>query len=202
MIPAQEALERLREGNRRYVTGQSTLSKADVEPGRLAELAAGQHPFAVIVGCSDSRVPVEIVFDQGPGHLFVVRVAGNVAGPSVVGSVEFAAAALDTRLVLVLGHSGCGAVQASLADADDRPDGDLGSIVARIRPTVAPLIETGLKGDALLREAVRANVRATVDHLRTGSPVLAERVATGGLRIVGAKYSLQFGRVDFFDEAE
>lgn len=201
MISASEALDRLREGNRRYITGQSVLSRADVDPARLAELAAGQRPFAAIVGCADSRVPVEIVFDQGPGELFVVRVAGNVAGPSVTGSVEFAATALGVRLVVVLGHSNCGAVVASLGTEEERPDGDLGSIVAKIRPVVKPLLRSGMKGDALIREAVLANVRATVDQLRTGSPVLADLARTDGLKIVGAKYSLQFGRVEFIEGA-
>ena len=171
---------------------------------RREAVAAGQEPFAVVLGCSDSRVPAEIVFDQGLGDLFVIRVAGNIVAPSLVGSVEFAAETFGTRLVVVLGHSSCGAVQATV-DALERPAGggspNLRSIVDRIRPAVAPLFETELRHvrDALVRRAVRANVRASAHHLRHGSELLERLIARDGLLVVGAEYSLETGVVEFFD---
>jgi carbonic anhydrase len=163
-----------------------------------------QQPFAIILGCSDSRVPAEIVFDQGLGELFVIRVAGNIVAPSQVGSVEFAASRYGTRLVVVLGHSQCGAVLATI-DSLRQPSAvesrNVGSIVARIRPVVEPLMETNLGHDlgALTSAAVRANVRASVNHLRHGSAVLEQLGREGGLMVVGAEYSLETGVVQFFD---
>jgi carbonic anhydrase len=203
MISAAEALERLRDGNRRFVSdarsGDTPTSRA-----RRRELAAGQEPFAIILGCSDSRVPAEIVFDQGLGDLFVIRVAGNIVAPSQVGSVEFAAARFGTRLVVVLGHSQCGAILATLEELR-RPSEDqsrnLRSIVDRIRPAVETLLATelGHEPDTLLRQAVRANIRASADHLRHGSEVLEQLIRLDGLLVVGAEYSLETGVVDFFD---
>lgn len=203
MRTALEALDRLRDGNARFV--------ADVrnhEPlgghARRQELAAGQEPFAIILGCSDSRVPAELVFDQGLGDLFVIRVAGNIVAPSQVGSVEFAAAKFGTRLVVVLGHSQCGAIEATL-DEMARPTEDqsrnLRSIVDRIRPSVAPLLATELARDraALARKATRANIRASADHLRHGSEILEQLILRSGLLVVGAEYSIETGVVDFFD---
>jgi carbonic anhydrase len=168
------------------------------------EFVAGQEPFAVILGCSDSRVPVEIVFDQGLGDLFVIRVAGNIVAPSQIGSVEFAAERFGTRLVVVLGHTHCGAIDATLDDLQ-RPSGaqslNLSSIVQRIRPAVEGLLATELRRDheALAREAVRANVRVSADYLRHGSEVLERLIRKDGLQVVGAEYSLETGVVDFFD---
>jgi carbonic anhydrase len=204
-MSARDALERLREGNRRFA---SDLRSVDVlaSHARRADLLAGQRPFAIILGCSDSRVPAEIVFDQGLGDLFVIRVAGNVVAPSQVGSVEFAAATFGTPLVVVLGHSRCGAIEATIQELQ-QPAGtrsrNLRSIVNRVRPSVESLLATELRHDpdALMREAVRANVRASVDHLRHGSEVLEDLVATSGLRIVGAEYSLETGLVEFHDDA-
>ena len=200
---AQEALERLREGNRRYVAGEWSIDRLASE-SRRAALVDGQNPFAIILGCSDSRVPAEIVFGQGLGDLFVIRVAGNVVAPSLVGSVEFAAQAFGTRLVVVMGHTDCGALAATL-DALERPEEtgskNLRSIVDRIRPSFAALMETELREDrgALLREAGRANVRASVDHLRHGSEILERLVAEDGLEVVGAEYSIATGRVEVLD---
>jgi len=205
MIPAQEALDSLQEGNRRFVSGVRSV-EALATHTRRGELTGGQAPFAVILGCSDSRVPVEIVFDQGLGDLFVIRVAGNVVAPSQVGSVEFAAAKFGTRLVVVLGHTGCGAIQATL-DELQRPtetqSRNLSSIVDRIRPSVEELLATDLRHDpaALAEHAVRANVRASADHLRHGSEILEELIASDGLVVVGAEYSLETGVVEFFDGA-
>lgn len=204
MISAREALERLKEGNRRFVAGvRSTDTLAS--PTRLAELAAGQEPFAVILGCSDSRVPVEIVFDQGLGDLFVIRVAGNVVASSQIGSVEFAAERFGTRLVVVLGHSRCGAVQATLEELQrptETQSRNLRSIVDRVRPSVEGLLAAGLaqNPDALMARAIRANVRASVGHLRYGSDVLEQLAQSDGLWVVGAEYSLETGCVEFYDK--
>ena len=175
------------------------------ECSRRAELAAGQQPFAIILGCSDSRVPAEIVFDQGLGDLFVIRVAGNIVAPSQVGSVEFAAARYGTRLVVVLGHSQCGAILATLEELrtpTENQSHNLRAIVDRVRPSVEGLLATALRHDpdALVKEAVRANIRASVSHLRHGSQVLEELIANEGLLVLGAEYSLESGVVDFFDE--
>jgi carbonic anhydrase len=202
MIPAAEALERLRDGNRRFVA--EIRSEDTNTRTRRRALADAQEPFAIVLGCSDSRVPAELVFDQGLGDLFVIRVAGNIVAPSQVGSVEFAAARFSTRLVVVLGHSNCGAIVATLEELG-RPTQDqsknLRSIVDRVRPSVEPLLATGLasRPEALMHEAVRANIRASANHLRHGSEVLEDLIDREGLLIVGAEYSLETGEVDFFD---
>ena len=189
MIPASEALALLRDGNRRFVAEVRTPDNPSSRTRRL-ELAAGQEPFAIILGCSDSRVPAELVFDQGLGDLFVIRVAGNIVAPSQVGSVEFAAERFGTRLVVVLGHSSCGAIVATVEE-----------LVDRIRPSVEPLLATELRHrpDELVHQAVRANIRASVSHLRHGSDVLEQLIAREGLMVVGVEYSLETGAVDFFD---
>jgi carbonic anhydrase len=203
MRAARGALERLREGNRRFAGGASARD-ALADQARRRELAAGQEPFAIILGCSDSRVPAEIVFDQGLGDLFVIRVAGNIVAPSQIGSVEFAAGRFGTRLVVVLGHSLCGAILATLEELR-RPSGDqspnLRAIVDRIRPSVEPLLATelGRDPDALVRQAVRVNIQVSADHLRHGSSVLEQLIKEDGLLVVGAEYSLETGVVDFFD---
>ena len=201
MISAAEAIEQLRAGNSRFVLGGQLL-KSFANPARRSELTAGQEPFAVILGCSDSRVPVEIIFDFSLGHLFVIRVAGNVVAPSQIGSIEFAAEQFGTRLVVVLGHDDCGAVSTTI-DELKRPtesrSPNLSSIVDRIRPAVEPLMKTKTENVELLDEAVRANIRASVDHLRHGSEILETLIRDDGLLIVGAEYSLKTGAVDFFD---
>lgn len=203
MISAQEALERLREGNHRFASDARSLNTLTSQT-RRAELAAGQEPFAIILGCSDSRVPAEIVFDQGLGDLFVIRVAGNIVAPSQIGSVEFAAARSGTRLVVVLGHSRCGAILATLEELQQPTENqsrNLRSIVDRVRPSVETLLATDLRHDpdALVRYAVRANVRASANQLRHGSEVLEQLIQSDGLRVVGAEYSLETGIVEFFD---
>ena len=203
MISAREALERLRAGNRRFASGVRSSNILASET-RRSELAAGQEPFAIILGCSDSRVPAEIVFDQGLGDLFVIRVAGNIVAPSQIGSVEFAAERFGTRLVVVLGHSQCGAVLATLEDLQrptDNQSRNLRSIVDRVRPSVEALLSTELRHDpeALVRHAVRANVRISASQLRYGSEVLDQLIERDGLLVVGAEYSLETGVVDFFD---
>jgi carbonic anhydrase len=201
MISAPQALDRLREGNGRFVADVGK-PRARVSGARRIELSLDQAPFAIILGCSDARVPAEIVFDQGLGDLFVIRVAGNIVAPSQVGSVEFAAAAFGTRLVVVLGHTQCGAILATIEELRqpaDHQSRNLRSIVDRVRPSVEGLLRTELRNDpdALVREAVRSNVRASVDHLRHGSAILEQFGETDGLMIVGAEYSLETGVVEF-----
>jgi carbonic anhydrase len=196
-------LDRLREGNRRFVSGTGSLDGLSNRT-RRAELVTGQRPFAIVLGCSDSRVPAEIVFDQGLGDLFVIRVAGNVVAPSQIGSVEFAAERFGTRLVVVLGHSQCGAVLATLEELQrptETQSRNLRSIVGRIRPSVEGLMATelGKDLDALVPEAVRANVRASANQLRHGSEVLERLIEHDGLLVVGAEYSLETGMVHVFD---
>jgi carbonic anhydrase len=200
MSSAHEALERLRDGNRRFVSGGPPGHELASET-RRHEWIEDQKPFAIILGCSDSRVPAEIVFDQGIGDLFVIRVAGNIVAPSQVGSVEFCAEGFGTRLVVVLGHTQCGAIQATI-DELRRPSQErsrnLRSIVDRIRPAVEPLLNGGADRD-LSRRAVRANIRMSADHLRHGSEILEELIQKRGLVVVGAEYSVENGEVDFFD---
>ena len=203
-IDARTALVRLRDGNRRFAAGRHGGDDAMAIHAKRAELIEGQEPFAIVLGCSDSRVPAEIVFDQGLGDLFVIRVAGNIVASSQVGSVEFAAERFETRLVVVLGHSRCGAILATLEEMG-RPTTDqsrnLRSIVERIRPAIAPILLTQISptDDALIRRAVRANVLASANHLRHGSEVLERLIQTDGLLIVGAEYCLETGLVEFFD---
>jgi carbonic anhydrase len=203
MISAREALERLREGNLRFVSGIRS-SDTLTSQARRSELVAGQEPFAIILGCSDSRVPAEIVFDQGLGDLFVIRVAGNIVASSQIGSVEFAAERFGTPLVVVLGHSRCGAVLATLQEVmrpTENQSRNLRSIVDRVRPAVEALLATELRHDpdALLRYAVRTNVCVSANHLRHGSEILERLIQNDGLLVVGAEYSLETGVVDFFD---
>jgi carbonic anhydrase len=202
MIPALEALKRLRDGNARFV---ANVRDADtyVSHTRRAELASGQAPFATILGCSDSRVPAEIVFDQGLGDLVVIRVAGNIVAPSQIGSVEFAAVKFDTRLVVVLGHSQCGAILSTIDELrrpDENQSRNLRAIVDRVRPSVEGLIDGPLANNEpeLVRQAVRANIRSSADHLRHGSELLEQLIDHKGLLVVGAEYSLETGVVDFF----
>jgi carbonic anhydrase len=203
MISAREALERLQEGNTRFslnVRGP----EAFITQQRREQLTTTQEPFAIVLGCADSRVPAEIVFDQGLGDLFVIRVAGNIVAPSGIGSVEFAAARFGTRLVVVLGHSRCGAIYATLEELrrpTENQSRNLRSIVDRVRPSVEALLaeDPGRDVDTLIHEAVRANIRASVRNLRGGSEILEQLIQHDDLLIVGAEYSLETGLVEFFD---
>lgn len=202
MISAQEALQRLKEGNARFASDASGLSNGGSRD-RRAELTSGQEPFAIILGCSDSRVPAELVFDQGLGDLFVIRVAGNIVAPSQIGSIEFAAERFGTRLVVVLGHSQCGAVVATFEELrrpSENQSRNLRAIVDRVRPAVENLFTGNASKDpaALVAEGVRANIRASVENLRHGSQILESLIQDKGLTIVGAEYSLETGKVDFF----
>jgi len=201
MITALEALERLRDGNRRFVESQAIPTSTASGVRRAIQMAT-QEPFAIILGCSDSRVPAELVFDQGFGDLFVIRVAGNIVAPSQIGSVEFAAAQFGTRLVVVLGHSLCGAITATLAELRGQSttnSRNLRSIVNRVMPAVKGVLANGRQDDGtdLVHRAVLANVRASVDHLRRGSKLLEDLIRRDGLLVVGAYYSLETGVVTF-----
>ncbi len=203
MVSARDALARLRAGNERFVSNVRSLDSL-LSHTRRGELADAQQPFAIVLGCSDSRVPAEIVFDQGLGDLFVIRVAGNIVAPSQIGSVEFAATRFGTRLVVVMGHSRCGAIAATLEvlrQPRDERSRNLRSIADRIRPAIEPLLATPVREDesALIAHAVRANVRAAANQLRHGSEILEELIEREGLAIVGAEYSLDTGRVEFFE---
>ncbi len=198
MNTATEALKRLIEGNHRFVAGTPAMRSAPLE-----ELAKAQEPFAIVLGCSDSRVPAEIVFDQGLGDLFVIRVAGNIVAPSQVGSVEFAAEQFGTRLVVVLGHSNCGAILATLEQLK-RPSQsrspNLRPIVNWIKPSIERLLEAGMTDhEELVGQAVRANIQASAEQLRSGSEILEGLIRDDGLLVVGAEYSLDTGVVEFFD---
>jgi carbonic anhydrase len=202
-LTADLALARLREGNRRFVANQAAVP-APFDAKRRAALVAGQEPFAIILGCSDSRVPAEMVFDQGFGNLFVIRVAGNIVAPSQIGSVEFAAARFGKRLVVIMGHTQCGAIQATLDELQGRgthESRNLRSIVDRVRPSLEPLLARGQdqKPEELPRQAVRANVRNSVAHLRKGSQLLEHLIRVEGLKVLSAEYSLETGEVDFLE---
>lgn len=202
-VTASEALQRLREGNERFANNVRSLDSL-LSHAQRAALTAGQNPFAIILGCSDSRVPAEMVFDQGLGALFVIRVAGNVVAPSQIGSIEFAATQYGTRLVIVMGHTQCGAVNATLEELRHNaqsPSSHQRYIVERIAPAVATLMETPLRDqpEELIRHAVRANIRMATSHVRHGSEILEKLIADDGLMVVGAEYSLETGKVEFFD---
>ena len=203
MIKAAEALMLLREGNNRFIFGTPVASNPRNQTDR-SRLETGQEPFAVVLGCSDSRVPVEIIFDQGPGDLFVIRVAGNIIAPATVGSIEFAVQQLDTRLVVVLGHNQCGAVQAALDELHKPSEGlprDWETVIDCIKPFIKELLGTEIAKDrdALMQHAVRANVRASANYLQNESKVLRRLIQEDGLLVLGAEYSLKTGVVDFFD---
>lgn len=200
MVSADTALERLREGNDRFVRGQTGHVEA-VERIHRGESVASQSPFAIVLACSDSRVPIELIFDQGIGDLFVIRVAGNVVAPSQIGSVEYAAQQFGTRLVLVLGHTNCGAVIATLEELrlrESHRSPNLRAIVDRVRPAVEPVLARHASNEdsEVLRESILANIRASVDRLKHGSRILEQLIEDGDLAVVGAQYSVETGVVE------
>jgi carbonic anhydrase len=202
-VPASEALTRLREGNARFVDGDRCI---DTYLGHtnLDDHLKGQSPFAVVLGCSDSRVPVEIIFDVGLGDLFVIRVAGNIVAPSLIGSVELAADKFGARLVVVLGHTGCGAVDATIDEVqepDENQSTHINAIIECVRPAVEQLLAAGEEYDRnmLMEKAIRLNVSASVHDLLHGSETLERLIREQGLMVVGAEYSLETGVVDFFE---
>lgn len=203
MLTADSALQRLKEGNRRFLSGQSSIQSATF-PDRRRELTSGQSPFAIVLGCSDSRVPAELVFDQGIGDLFVIRVAGNIVAPSQLASIEFAVEQFGTELLIVLGHSRCGAIRATLdylsLPAGTRP-ANPGPIVDHIRPNIQGLLDSSLRDDPekLLSQSVRSNILACVDELREGSEVLKRQIEQNRLKVAGAEYALETGEVEFIN---
>ena len=203
-ISASEALERLEAGNRRYLAGEPENVVFSAESRK--KLASGQNPFAVILGCADSRVPAELIFDQGLGDLFVIRVAGNVVAPSLIGSIEFAAVKFGVRLIIVLGHTCCGAVEAAVAGLqtpDESISPNLAAIIDRISPGIEELVraDQGNDNEALMQEAVRANIQTSVDEIKHGSDILKNLIENDGLQIAGAEYSLETGEVEFLNLA-
>lgn len=204
MISAADALERLRNGNRRFFSdevSEETLASREHRAGA----AAPQNPFAIILACSDSRVPTELIFDRGIGDLFVIRVAGNIVAPSQIGSIEYAAKQFGTPLVVVLGHSNCGAVIATLQELalkESHRSPNLRAIVDRIRPAVEPILgeNSDVDDEAVISSCVRANVRASVEQLQHGSLILEQLIGAGDLRIVGAEYSIETGNIWFFED--
>lgn len=202
MISASDALDELRDGNRRFAAGEIDADSIASRVHKVG-MSGGQKPFAIILACSDSRVPVELVFDQGLGDLFVIRVAGNIVAPSQIGSIEFAASQFGTRLVVVLGHSNCGAVIATLKELSleqTHRSPNLRAIVDRVRPAIEPILQAHTHSDetTLTGAAVRANILASVDKLSHGSLILEQLIESGELTIVGAEYSIETGKVEFF----
>jgi carbonic anhydrase len=202
-VSAQEALQKLREGNRRFASNVRSLDSLLTHTRRAEFANDGQRPFAVVLGCSDSRVPAETVFDQGLGDLFVIRVAGNIVAPSQVGSVEFACERFATPLVVVLGHSNCGVINATIEVLEGRfgsESRNMKSIVDRVRPAVEGIFRVlpASERERVIHESVRANVRASVAHLRHGSELLERLITEDKLLVVGAEYELSSGEVDFF----
>jgi carbonic anhydrase len=201
-LPARAALERLVEGNRRFLAGHEWDSAAPAR-AKLARVARDQRPFAAILGCADARVPVEIVFAQELGDLFVVRVAGNVASPATLGSLEFAVGVLGTPLVVVLGHTRCGAVEATVEAllGRGRATGQLAAVVGWVRPAVEPLLdEEGRRHpDVLAARGVEANVRRTVDEVRRSSELITREIRASRVAVVGAVFDLDTGEVGFLN---
>ena len=203
---APEALQRLKDGNARYANNLRSVDAMLSHNRRDDLLSSPQAPIAIVLGCSDSRAPAETIFDLGLGDLFVIRVAGNIVAPSQIGSIEFAAERFGTQLVVVMGHTGCGAIAAAIeaitgdAAAQSR---NLASIVDRVRPAIEPVVTPAAVAadpDAVRRAAIRANVRASMIGMRAGSDIIPRLVSDGGLLIVGAELDLTTGIVDFFDE--
>ncbi len=204
MISAVDALQRLRDGNRRFVSDEVS---AEIQASREHHpgAAQAQSPFAIILACSDSRVPTELIFDLGIGDLFVIRVAGNIVATSQIGSIEFAAKQFGTRLVVVLGHSNCGAIIATLQELalkESHRSPNLRAIVDCVRPALEPVLseDSDMDDEAVISSCVRANVFASIERLQTGSLILEQLIDAGNLHIVGAEYSIETGIVEFFDD--
>jgi len=201
MISAPEALDRLRDGNQRFIADRTDQNGVR-HSIRRNELVEQQNPFAIILSCSDSRAPAELIFDQGLGDLFVIRVAGNIVAPSQIASIEYCAQQFGTKLVLVMGHTNCGAVNATLSELqlpEAERSKNLKAIVSRIQPAVEPLLNSNLSDHELKAKAVRSNVRTSAQELENQSDILRNLVAQGALTIAGAEYSLETGRVEFLD---
>lgn len=199
----QQALKRLCEGNQRFMLGKTLYHENQHQ--RRADLLAGQSPFAIILGCADSRVPAELVFDQGLGDLFVIRIAGNIVAPSQIGSVEFAVEKFGTPLIVVLGHTQCGAISATIEAITQGPGQSiaqhLGSIVKRIAPNVRNLLKLSLPAAQLEARACEANIRASVQQLRNSSEFLERELLASRIQVVGAQYNLESGQVHIYEDS-
>ena len=198
---ADKALKQLKDGNSRYIEAEINGAKIDRSVVQH-EVILKQKPYAIILGCSDSRVPAEVIFDQGVGDLFIVRIAGNIVAPSQIGSIEFACQQFGTQLVVVLGHTGCGAISATIGSLLGDPgeiSPNLAAIVDRISPAVQPIISDGDDRDDILNKAIRANINYSAQQLESGSEILRDLVKQKKLTIVGAEYSIESGRVEFLD---
>lgn len=193
-ITADQALEKLKDGNARFVSGDVEHPNQSAE--RRAEVVSGQHPFAIIVGCSDSRVPPEIIFDQGIGDIFVVRTAGQVMDDAALGSIEYGAEHLGVPLVVVLGHDSCGAVAATI-EGGEAP-GHIASLVEAIQPAVDEAKKEASE-EELLNASIDINIKNVVDQLETSEPILSELVKKGELTVVGARYHLDSGEVEILE---
>ena len=203
---AQQALQLLQEGNSRFAEG-APLKITENTVEQRSKLLDKQTPFAIVLACSDSRAPVELIFDQTLGDLFIVRVAGNIVTSALLGSIEFAAQQFGTRLVVVLGHSSCGAVKATIGEIlqpSENGSPHIGAIVKNIRPAVEPLLQSCADDDKalLVEKAIKANINASTNQLSQDSAILTDLIENDGLKIIAAKYSLETGRVEFFDEIE
>ncbi len=202
MMNADKALQKLIEGNKRYIEGTADGAELTITT-RRQQITDGQNPFAAILGCSDSRVPAELVFNRGLGDLFVIRVAGNIVAPSQIGSVEFACQHFGTQLVVVLGHSHCGAINATVDALMGDPDNlspNVASIVDRVTPAVLPIVKRNSYKDKddLVHQAMRANIEQSVNGLQMRSRILRSMVDRGQIKIIGAEYSIETGAVDFY----
>ena len=192
----QEALQKLMDGNKRFVSG--TLAQKDLSAKKREELAKGQKPFATVLTCSDSRVPPELLFDQGLGDIFVVRVAGNVVDPIALGSIEYAAEHLGSPLVLILGHSKCGAVKATL-ESKGKPEGNIGAIVKKIMPAVDAAKKKGGTQDEILETAIKENVKNVYADVMKNSKIIPHLVEEGKLMIVAGEYDITTGKIEMIE---
>lgn len=204
-VPAAEAFKRLKAGNERFVNNVRSVTSLISQREREQLANTTQRPFAIVLCCSDSRAPAEQIFDQGLGDIFVVRVAGNIVAPSLVGSVEFAAATFGSQLVVVMGHSNCGAIKATLETAQQgkrAPSENIQDIIQRILPHVEGIVSKDAPMERMIPEATRANINASVSQLKHGSRILEDLVQKKQLTIIGAEYCLSTGKVEFFEEVK
>lgn len=202
-VPPQEAFKRLKDGNKRFVDNVRSINAFATQNAREHLASTTQRPFAIILCCSDSRAPAEIIFDQGIGDLFVVRVAGNIVAPSLIGSIEFAASTFGSQLVVVMGHTACGAVAASVdavKKGSHAPTENIQDIIQRIIPQIEGIVRENAPHDKTMHDATRANINMSVSQLKHGSKALESMVLQGKLKIIGAEYNLASGKVEFFEE--
>ncbi len=194
---SDDALSKLVDGNKRFVSGNLQLK--DLSGERRKELSKGQHPSAIVVACSDSRVPPEIIFDQGLGDVFVIRVAGNVLDPVSVGSIDYAAEHLHAPLIIVLGHDNCGAVKAAL-EAKEKTADNIGAVIRKILPAVKKATERGGSKEDILNNAIRENVMVQQKYLLRKSAIVRNLIASGNLKIVTGIYHIESGEIELFDK--